>query len=76
MLMRMADLYGGNLNIKSFMAPIRTEAIPIPIKILPKIAAVNDSPKAKRNEPNAPINGKEVMTKRGPIRSSIGPIGI
>jgi len=62
--------------MKTFIAPIRMQAIPTPIRILPQSAVVNDSPKAKRKAPDAPTNENRVITIRGPIRSSIGPNGI
>jgi hypothetical protein len=76
MPVRLANLSGENLNVKTFRAPIKTQAIPTPIRVLPQNAVVKDPPNAKRKAPSAPINGKEVTTIRGPIRSSIGPIGI
>jgi len=62
--------------VKTFRDPIRMEAIPAPIRILPKKAARNEFPKAKRKAPIAPIKMEEVTMMRGPIRSSMGPIGI
>jgi hypothetical protein len=71
-----ANFSGGYLIMKTLNEPIRIEAIPIPIKTLPKKATKNDSAKAKRNAPKAPVNEKEVMIMREPILSSMGPIGI
>ena len=39
---RVANFSGGNLNMKTFIEPIRIEAIPTPIRILPKRAEVNE----------------------------------
>ena len=73
---RVANFSGGNRNMKIFIEPIRTGAIPNPISILPKRAEVKDPLKAKRKAPKAPIKAQKLTTMRGPIRSSIGPIGI
>lgn len=66
----------GNLNVKTFREPFRMGAIPTPIRILPKKAKVNVSPIAKRKAPDAPIKEQKAIMIRGPIRSSMGPIGI
>jgi hypothetical protein len=46
------------------------------MRILPRRAEVKDVPNEKRKAPKAPMNEKDAIIMRGPIRSSIGPIGI
>ena len=73
---RVANLSGENRRTKTLKEPIKTEDIPTPMRILPRRAEVKDVPKAKRKAPKAPMNEKDAMMMRGPIRSSMGPIGI
>jgi len=74
--MRVANLLSENRKVKTFRDPMRIEAIPAPIRTLPRNAEGYESPKAKRKAPKAPMRAEEVSTIRGPIRSSIGPNGI
>ena len=73
---RVANRLGENRRVNTLNEPIKADAIPTPIRILPTRAAANEFAKAKRKAPKAPINEKDVMMMRGPIRSSMGPIGI
>ncbi len=73
---RVENFSGENLRTKIFRVPIKTEAIPIPIRTLPRKAIMKVLARAKIKAPIAPTKEKRLITTRGPIRSSKIPIGI
>ena len=70
-----ANSSGENHAVRTLKVPIRTHAMPTPIKSRAKNAKVKLSERAKRKAPRAVISGRTVIMMRGPIRSIAVPIG-